>query len=53
MLSHGYLSCDFLHVRIAFPVLANVLLGVDMKIPVGIIIDAFKDYVSTFESQVV
>ena len=53
VLSHGYLSCGFLPVRIAFPVLAHILLGVDMKIPVGITIDAFKDYVSTFESQVV
>ena len=43
----------FLPVRIAFPVLAHILLRVDMKIPVGITIDAFKDYVSTFESQVV
>ena len=53
ILSHGYMSCGFLSVRVAFPVIAHVLLGMDVQIPVNISIDAFKDYVSTYESTVI
>ena len=41
ILSHGYMSCGFLSARAVLPVLAHVLLGVDVQIPVNITIDAF------------
>ena len=36
------MSCGFLSARAVLPVLAHVLLGVDVQIPVNITIDAFK-----------
>ena len=52
ILSHGFMSCGFIPNRLAFPVLAFVLLGCSVEIPSSIIIDSFIDYVSTYESSV-
>ena len=53
VLSHGYLLCGFLPTRIAFPVLASILLGSTAKIPKNILIDNFVESLSTFEASLI
>ena len=53
ILSHGFLSSGFLPVRIAFPVLAAVILGPAVSVPTHMVIESFADYLSTYESSVV
>lgn len=53
IMSHGFMMCGFLPIRVAFPVLAYSLLGCDIHIPDSIIIDSFIDYVSVHESSVI
>lgn len=50
ILSHGFLVSNFLPLRIAFPSLAAMLLGPTILIPDSILVDAFADYLSTYES---
>ena len=53
ILAHGFISTGFLPNRLAFPVIARVLLGFDIPIPDLIIIDSFVDYLSTYESSII
>ena len=45
----GYISCGFLPLRIAFPVIASCLKGPSIQFPDSILIQSFLDYVSTLE----
>lgn len=53
VLSHGFMVCGFLPVRIAFPIIAAVLYGPEVKIPNSVIIESFKDYLATYESKLI
>ena len=50
VLSHGFMVCGYLPVRVAFPVLAAVLRGPSVHISGAIIIESFIDYLTTHES---
>ena len=52
VLSHGFMVCGYLPVRIAFPVLAAALCGPAVHIPDLIIIESFIDYLTTHESSI-
>ncbi len=52
IISHGYLTCGFLPIRVAFPVLAATLLGPGVVIHDSIITEAFADYLCVHESGV-
>ena len=52
ILSHGFMSCGFLPIQLSFPVIANTLLGCDVVIPDGIIIESFIDFISSYESSI-
>lgn len=52
ILVHGFMTCDFLPVRIVFPVIAGVLLGPDVKISDEILLDTFMDYISVHERSI-
>lgn len=52
ILSHGFMVCGFLPVRVAFPVVAAVLLGTDIVIPDNILIDTFVDFLASHESSI-
>ena len=49
IISHGYLACGFLPVRIAVPSLISMLLGPSITTPSTIIIESFSEYVSEVE----
>ena len=49
ILSHGYLQCGFLPLRIAFPALATMLLGVRVCIPNTFLVSAFVDSLNSYE----
>ena len=49
IISHGYLACGFLPVRIALPSLIAMLLGPSVMIPSSIVIESFSEYVSEVE----
>ena len=51
ILVHGFMVCGFLPVRIAFPVIAAVLLGPDVKIPDTILIESFVDFLSSHDGS--
>ena len=51
ILSHGFMVCGYLPVRIAFPVIAAALCGPGVKIPDEILLDSFTDYLATYESS--
>ncbi len=53
VLSHGYLCCGFLPTRIAFPVLASVLLGPSTSIPPDILVQSFSDYLSPVDNKTI
>lgn len=52
ILSHGYMACGMLSVRIAFPVLAFCLFGPTVKITDGIIIESFVDHLVSYEGGI-
>ena len=52
ILSHVFLSSSFLPIRVAFPILATVLLGPSVKIQDMIIMDTFVDFVSSYEGKI-
>ena len=52
ILSHGFMACGFLPIRLSFPVIAHTLLGCDVAIPDSIIVESFVDFVSVYESTV-
>lgn len=51
ILSHGYLVCGFLPIRLAFPVIASALKGPYIKISDAIMLESFFDYISMYESS--
>mgnify|MGYP003461418041 FL=1 len=51
ILSHGFMVCGFLPIRVAFPVLAAVFFGPEVEVPDSIILDSFIDYLATYESS--
>ena len=53
IISHGYLTCSFLPVRVAFPTLACMLLGPNTVIPEDILVSSFPDCLSEYEANVV
>ena len=52
ILSHGYLACGILQLRLAFPVLASSLLGPSVKISDGIMVESFVDYLVCYEGEI-
>ena len=52
VLSHGYMVCGYLPIRIAFPVIAAILLGPETKINDTILLDSLIDYVSSYEASI-
>ena len=52
ILSHGFMACGFLPIRLSFPVIAYTLLGCKVTIPDSIIIESFIDFVSVYENTV-
>ena len=53
ILSHGFMVCGFLPIRLAFPIVAAALLGPETEFPDSMIIDSFIDYLSTYESSLI
>ena len=53
ILSHGYLACGFLPLRIAFPALAGMLLGPTITTPPSILVSSFIDSLSTYEATLI
>ena len=53
ILSHGYLSCGFLPVRIAFSTMAAVLLGPTTNIPSKSLLEAFRDYLGPVDRSII
>ena len=51
IISHGYLSCGFLPIRIALPCLVGILCGSSTVIPQTLLQDAFLDYISNIEKS--
>ena len=51
-MSHGYLACGILPVRLAFPVLAMSLLGPSVEIPDEILMESFVDYMVFYEANI-
>ena len=52
ILSHGFLSCGYIPIRLAFPVLCFAVLGPTCQIPDGIVMQSFIDYISSYEGKV-
>ena len=53
ILSHGFMVCGFLPIRIAFPVVAALLFGPETELPDSIIVDSFIDYLASYESSLI
>lgn len=51
VISHGYLACGILPVRIALPSLIAILLGPQGTVSEDMLMDAFSDYLSDVERQ--
>lgn len=49
VLSHGYLQCGFLPLRIAFPTLTAMLLGTSIHIPNSFLVSSFVDSLNSYE----
>ena len=52
IISHGFMVCGYLPIRIAFPVLATILLGPEVKISDAILFESFVEYISSFERNI-
>lgn len=52
IMSHGYLVCGFLPVKLAFPVIAAVLLGPTVSISSSILVRSFADYLSIHDGAI-
>ena len=51
--AHYFEQCMlWLPIQLSFPVIANTLLGCDVVIPDGIIIESFIDFISSYESSI-
>ena len=53
VLSHGYLQCGFLPLRIAFPTLAAMLLGTSVRIPNSFLVSSFIESLNSYEQSIV
>ena len=53
VLSHGFLVCGFLPVRVAFPVLASILMGPTIEIQPKILVQTFAESLCSYEASVV
>lgn len=53
ILSHGFMVCAFLPIRVAFPVLATIVFGPDVALTDDVILDSFIDYLATYESSLI
>lgn len=53
VLSHGYLCCGYLPTRIAYPVLAYVILGTSVSISEDIFVKSLSDFLSTVDQKVI
>ena len=51
--SHGFLSCGFMPVRLAFPAVATAVLGTSLNIPESILITSFEEFLSCHDRAVV
>lgn len=51
ILSHGFMCCGYLPVRIAFPVIAAILKGPDVIVPERVHLESFIDFLSSHESS--
>ena len=52
VLSHGYMVCGYLPIRIAFPIIAAILLGPETNINNTILLNSLIDYVSSYEAGI-
>ena len=52
VLSHGHMVCGYLPIRIAFPVIAAILLGPETNISDTILLNSLIDYVSSYEASI-
>jgi len=52
IISHGFMVCGYLPIRIAFPVVAAILLGPEVKISDAILLESLVEYVSSFDRQI-
>ncbi len=52
IISHGYIACGVLPIRIAFPTLAQCLLGL-ASIPDDTLLQAFRDGISTHDASII
>ena len=52
VLSHGYMVCGYLPIRIAFPIIAAILLGPETKISDTILLNSLIDYLSSYEASI-
>ena len=52
ILSHGFMVCGFLPIRIAFPVVVATLLGPNVEIPDIILLESFVDFLSSHDSTI-
>ena len=53
ILSHGYLLCGFLPLRIAYPTLVTMLLGAKERVPDSFVMSAFLDSLNSHERGIV
>lgn len=53
VMSHGYLCCGFIPTRIAYPVLASVLLGPPVNITPEIFVQSFSDFLSVIDRTLI
>ena len=51
VLSHGYLTCGYIPCRIAFPTLAQIVLGSQIEIPDALLVSTFADSISPVEAS--
>ena len=52
ILSHAYLACGFLPVRVALPCLVGILCGLSVVVPPEGLCMAFLDYIFATESSI-
>ena len=53
ILSHGYLSCGFLPTRLAFPVIAFILLGLSTNISQSILVNSFSEFLGPLDRKAI
>ena len=51
-LAHGFFACNFIPVRLAFPIIASILRGPDVDIPDHILLESLIDFLSEHEGSI-